>query len=34
MIFGFYRANSAGSQYTIIAGIDNFSITIKSSKTK
>jgi hypothetical protein len=34
MQFGFYRANSAGSQYTIVAGIDNFSITIKSSKTK
>lgn len=33
MQFGFYRANSAGFQYTIVAGIDNFSITIKSSKT-
>jgi hypothetical protein len=33
MIFGFYRANSAGSQYSITAAIDNFSLTIKSSKT-
>jgi len=33
MTFGFYRANSAGSQYTIVAAIDNFSLTIKSAKT-
>ena len=33
MKFGFYRANSAGSQYSITAGIDNFSLTIKSTKT-
>jgi hypothetical protein len=31
--FGFYRANSAGSQYSITAAIDNFSLTIKSTKT-
>ena len=35
MQFGFFRANSAGIPgYSITAGIDNFSLTIKSAKTK
>ena len=34
MQFGFYRANSAGIPgYSITAGIDNWSLTIKSAKT-
>lgn len=31
--FGFYRANSSGSAYTIAAGIDSWSLTVKTSKT-